>query len=168
MILRYSRENPMTSSRSVRFGAKPLLEALTAAVQSEEPSSSSWRECKMTSKVQGDGRKIHVLTREDINTAVVCQHEQSIDKIILYVGERTDKDNNPSRSTVDYSNTILSTLENLCDIPRIRVYYEKERCLYMIGGWEENSPRTTFCKDYNDMCVITFSRDFPCGFELTT
>lgn len=157
----------MALTRSVRGGSKPLLKALTAAVQSEEPSLSSWKECKLTSQIQGDGRKIHVLTRNDVSTAVVCQHEQSIDKVILYVGERTDEDNNPSRSTVDHSNLILSTLQDLFDLPRIRVYYEKERCLSMIGG-VENSPRTPFCKDYNDVCIISFSKDLPYGFELIT
>lgn len=121
---------------------------------------------KIRTVIDKDLKKKIIFSIADSEVMIIYQNDQSITRIILFIGEVLDYCGNPSKLAIEHNNAILASLEQLIGIPGIRLYRDLERELVMIGGLDQESSRGPFCKDYCNVCVINFTDEMTHGFEL--
>jgi len=157
----------LRTKKSFKFHSDHTVEVLRKALSSAESLTSVWYEYKIISDISFDD-KVHHFYINDQEICRIYQNNDDVDKVILHVGYRLDKNSDPSAKAREHINSILATLADNDWLPEIRLYWNKERHCVYLGACDPTGPRVCFNSKDCTMALIrkTSNVETAHGFHL--
>ena len=148
----------LRTKKSFKYCSDHTVEVLRKALTADQSFTSVWSEYKIISHISFDD-KVHHFYINDQEMCRIYQNNDDVEKVMLHVGYRLDKNSDPSARAREHINSILATLAEDDWLPEIRLYWNKEQQCVFLGACDPAGPRVHFNGKHGTMALIRKTDD---------